>query len=121
MSAGLGTGQICWRAFKKDALLIELANISRGPAVESQELRASQVEKLSNMLKSKLLNDCHEVAKGYLNLLVSEIVVHPDTVTMKGAYADLLALTEDAKMKKGTVNTVPTSILDWCARRDSNS
>lgn len=81
----------------KEALAIELSNINRKPTNELQELRASQLEKLSKMLKTKLLDDCLEVAKGYLNLLVSEIVVNTETVVMKGAYEKLLVLAEGTK------------------------
>ena len=105
----------------REALIIELSNVNRQSMVEMQELSASQIEKLSRLLKKKLLEDVLEVTKGYLNLLVSEIVVNADTVNMKGAYAGLLALGDDVKTEKCTLKTVPNSIPDWCAQRDSNS
>jgi hypothetical protein len=37
----------------KEALAIELSNVNRQPTVEIQELRASQIEKLSRLLKKK--------------------------------------------------------------------
>ena len=104
----------------KEAPAIELSNVYRQPTVEIQELRASQIEKLSRLLKKKLLAGDDEVAKCYLNLLVSEIVVNAEAVKMKGAYAGMLALAEDAKRKNSIANAVPSSIPDWCARRDSN-
>ena len=105
----------------KEALAIELSNMNRQPTAEIQELRASQIEKLSRLLKKKLLEDSDEVAKGYLNLLVSEIVVNAQTVTMKGAYAGLLAIADESRRKKGAAITAPSSIPDWCARSDSNA
>ena len=104
----------------KEAPAIELSNVYRQPTVEIQELGASQIEKLSRLLKKKLLAGDDEVAKCYLNLLVSEIVVNAEAVKMKGAYAGMLALAEDAKRKNGIANAVPSSIPDWCAWRESN-
>lgn len=54
------------------------------------QFEISQVEAFANTLKSRLLAQDSALAKGYLNLLVDEIVVKDNTVTIKGSYGVLV-------------------------------
>ncbi len=74
---------------------------------------------LGKVLRQKLLVQGSPLAKGYLNILVDEIVVKDKTATIKGSYAALAETLQ--KIKMGDLsNQVPSFIPSWCARRDSN-
>ena len=105
----------------KEALIIERSKLNGKPAFEMQALRASQIEVLSKQLKQKLLSADHDIAKGYLNLLLDEVRVNPNTINLKGSYEALMAIANCTDKKIGTLYKVPTSIPYWCARSDSNA
>ena len=93
------------------------------PAMRTKPLltRASQVNAFAKILKSKLLAKDSALAKSYLNLLIDEIVVTDRTATIKGSYNAIARDATKGEIKVGHLEQVPTSISDWCARRDSNS
>ena len=105
----------------REALLIEQAGVRREHSLPVDQLKASQVEMFAKTLKAKLLAKDSAIAKSYLNLLVDEIVVKDNTATMKGSYGALAHAVTIGDKKVGHLKQVPTSISDWCARRDSNS
>ncbi|MGB4811476.1 MAG: zinc ribbon domain-containing protein, partial [Methylophilaceae bacterium] len=105
----------------REALLIEQAGVRRAHSLPVDLLKASQVEAFAKTLKAKLLAKDSALSKSYLNLLVDEIIVNGKTAVIKGSYSALAhAVTIDDK-KVDHLKQVPTSISDWCARRDSNS
>lgn len=85
----------------REALKIEMANLNRLPEINTEQLRASQIEKLSRFLKQKLLNEDKVIAKSYLNLLVDEIKVTDNTAVMKGNIYSLIAAGDLTKEKSG--------------------
>ena len=104
----------------REALFIELAGIRRDqslPAVE--HIKASQVDIFGKVLREKLLAKGSPLAKSYLNILVDEIVVQDKTATVKGSYEALAETMQQIKM--GNLNQVPSFMVDWCARSDSNA
>ena len=105
----------------REAVYIEMAGVRRDtahPALEN--LKASQVELFGKVLRKKLIAKDSSLAKGYLNMLVDEIVVENKTATIKGSYGALAETLQ--QIKKGSLNNqVPIFIPNWCARRDSNS
>lgn len=106
----------------REALMIDLANLKHQPPINFEPLRASQIEKMSNLLKSKLLSDDQEIARHYLHLLVAEVKVTNGDAIIKGSLNSLIIANELGGAKKNEhIKQVPTSIPDWCARRDSNS
>lgn len=97
----------------RDALQIELTNLRSSPQINFEPLRASQIDKISNMLKSKLLNDDQGIARTYLHLLVDEVKVTNDQALVSGSARAMIAASELAINKKGHLNQVPTSISNW--------
>jgi site-specific DNA recombinase len=79
------------------------------------------LEVFAKTLKAKLLAKDSAFAKSYLNPLVDEIVVTDKTANIKGSYGTLAHAVAIDKIKVSHLKQVPTSISDWCARRDSNS
>lgn len=105
----------------REALLIELASVRRDRSSSIDQIKASDVDAFAKTLKAKLLAKDSALAKSYLTMLVDEIVVTENTATVKGSYGALTnAFSMDDK-KVGHLKQVPTSISNWCARRDSNS
>jgi site-specific DNA recombinase len=105
----------------REALLIEQAGVRRAHSLPVDQLKASQVEAFAKTLKAKLLAKDSALSKSYLNLLVDEIVVNGKTAVIKGSYGALAHAVAIDNKKVGHLKQVPTSISDWCARRDSNS
>lgn len=101
-------------------MFIELAATSRQTEIAMEALRASQIDKLSCKLKDKLLANDTGIAKGYLNLLIDEIVVPDNIANVKGSYSALAATASAKEIKKGTLNQGPSFIRSWCARQESD-
>lgn len=97
----------------RDALQIELTNLRSSPQINLEPLRASQIDKISNMLKSKLLNDDQGIARSYLHLLVAEVKVTNDQALVSGSTRAMISASELAINKKGHLNQVPTSVSNW--------
>lgn len=105
----------------KQALIIELATTRKQPVrFPIESLRTSQLNKLSQLLKQKLLHQDSTLAKSYLNLLISEIVVNGKLATARGSYLAIANLAASEKTKVSHLKQVPTFIHDWRARRESN-
>lgn len=81
------------------------------PAIEY--LKPSQVELFGSALRNKLLSKDSAIAKGYIRLLVGEIVVKDRETTVRGSYTALARGLH--QMKMGTSNLVPTFMRDCSA------
>lgn len=103
----------------REALLIKMAEARRSPLpAEIEYLKPSQVDLFGKVLRSKLLAKDSTLAKGYIRILLDEVLVGDDTATIKGSYAALASAMH--QMKIGTNNLVPTLIPNWCRLSDSN-
>ena len=105
----------------REALLIQLAAVRREQSFPADQLKASHVNTFAKTLKAKLLAKDSALAKSYLNLLVDEIIVKDGAAIIRGSYGALAHAATIDKIKAGHLKQVPTSIPDWCARRDSYS
>lgn len=105
----------------KEALLIEKHKLQKSEDDAFPELRASKLEKLSKLISSKLLSTNPETAKGYLKLLVDQVTVKENAIEMKGPIIGFVRAIKAKDEKNGYLNQVPTSLMVWRARRDSNS
>ena len=104
----------------REALEVEIAKRQReGALPEVREIKPSQVGHLSSVLRQKLLAKGSPLAKRYLSILVDEVVVAEETVTIKGSHAALASTLQ--AIQKGEPGQVPSFIHEWRARRDSNS
>lgn len=107
---------------KKAALEIERAKeASSKKKLDLKSIRLSQVKKLSKKLTQHLLSENKTVAKGYLNLLVQDVVVNSSEIQIKGGVVGILSAAQSVEKKMGTNNLVPTSIDVWRPRRESNA
>lgn len=104
----------------REALQIEKANLKSHTQIRVEPLRTSQIEKFSEMLKSKLLNDDQGIARSYVHLLVDQVKVTNDEALVTGNVFNLMSANQLITNKNGHLNQVPISISDWRARRESN-
>lgn len=102
---------------QRESLLVELASVRRHHALPVERILPSDIDTFSKAIRMKLRNK--DFAKRYLHLLVDEIVVSGNTATMKGSYAALTSAI--VAIKKGTSEEVPSFIVNWRARSDSNA
>lgn len=97
----------------REALQIEKANLKSHTQIKFQPLRSSQIEKFSEMLKSKLLNDDQGVARGYVHLLVDQVKVTNDEALVTGNILNMMDVNQIITNKNGHLKQVPTSISNW--------
>lgn len=96
-----------------EALLIQIASVRKEHSEPIEHIKASQVERFSQILKDKLLAKDSAIAKTYLNLLVDKVVINENVATVTGSY-DALAHAVSMNGKKNEhLKQVPTSISDW--------
>jgi len=84
----------------------------------ANKLSPKQVTYACQRMREMLLDTSTGYGKQLLRLLVSEIRVSPQGVTMKGSSAALNGAV--AGMKPGTSVEVPRLVPDWCGWRGSN-
>lgn len=97
----------------REALIIQIAAVRNEHSKPIEHIKASQVEKFTQILKDKLLAKDSAIAKAYLNLLVDKVVINENTATVTGSYDALAHAVALNDTKKGHLNQVPTSISDW--------
>ncbi|WP_025872713.1 recombinase family protein [Methylobacillus glycogenes] len=105
----------------REALLVEMAVARREVSLPVDQIKTSQVELFGQSLRQRLMSNDKGFAKSYLNLLVNEITIKGKEATIKGSYSALAYAASIDNKKVGHLLQVPTSLSDWCARRDSNS
>jgi|GEM_PF-3937356 len=86
----------------REVLLIQIATVRKENSQPIEHIKASQVEKFSQVLKEKLLAKDSAIAKAYLNLLVDKVVINENTATVTGSYDALAHAVVLNDTKKGT-------------------
>jgi site-specific DNA recombinase len=102
---------------RRESILIEMAGTRQDRAVPLDKINASQISAFGNALRAKLLERENGFSKQYLRLLVNEIRVSGNEVSMTGSKAALMHAVLQKKM--GTM-TVPTFGMPWLPDLDSN-
>ena len=103
---------------RREAALVEIAGLRRGQAIPASLLSQNRLGAFCQALKTKLLGDNKSFAKRYLRLLVSEIRLTAEAVTISGGYAALAAA---AGSETGHSNAgVPTFEPNWLRDQGSN-
>ena len=74
-------------------------------------LKPSQVDQFGKILCGKLLAEGAAVVKGYIHMLIQEIVVADDEAIIRGSFDALANVLH--QMKMGTCKQVPSSIYVW--------
>ena len=97
----------------REALIIEIAGVHCEHSRPIEQIKASQVEAFTKILKTNLLAKDSAIAKSYLSILVDKIVVHENTATVTGSYSSLAHAAALTDKKNVHLKQVPTSISDW--------
>jgi site-specific DNA recombinase len=102
---------------EREQILAAMATVKRDKPSPSK-LSPKQVAYACGRMREMLLDPNAGYGKQLLGLLVTEIRVKPGLVTMTGSTAVLNQAVSE--MKLGTPFEVPSIVLDWRARDDSN-
>lgn len=100
----------------KEALNIQIANASIDKPNEIPTLTSSQLNKLSKILEEKLLSDEYKVSKGYLQLMVNEVVMTDDQFKITGRVKSIIGQAVMAKENNAGIfamKSVPSSVGIW--------
>jgi hypothetical protein len=81
------------------------------------KINKTQIKKFCIALKNRLLKENDSFAKGYVNLLIDEIVVEGDKANIQGSYEELSHAIDNTGNE---LNKVPIFMREWCARQESN-
>jgi site-specific DNA recombinase len=98
--------------------LTAIAKLKDQRSLAAIRLSSAQIEAFCDALKTKLIESDSVLGKAYLRLLVDEIRLEGDRLTVRGGYdklTDAFGMLE--KMKLGEV---PSSVRVWRARQDLN-
>jgi hypothetical protein len=97
---------------RRQEILLEIGGVRRRQELPLKSIGPKQVEAFARVLREKLLGN-KPFAKQYLRLLVSEIRVERDQLTVTGSNA---ALAQAAVASVGTGNAVPSFVRKWLAK-----
>lgn len=101
---------------RRQAILTEIAGLRAREGLPTALLRPKHIEAFTASLKTTLLNK-RGFAKQYLRLLVDDIRVQKQAVTLRGSYA---ALAQALETKTGTPTGVPRFVPNWLPELGSN-
>lgn len=101
---------------RRQAILTEIAGLRTREGLPTALLRPKHIEAFTRSLKTTLLNK-RGFAKGYLQLLVDDIRVQKQEVTLRGSYT---ALAQAVETKTGTPTGVPRFAPSWLPDPGSN-
>ena len=102
---------------RKNALA-EIAGSKTRPVLPMKRINNDQIALFTQVVKAKFVRNDSAFTKRYIQLLVNQISVKDGVAHIEGCSATLAHAI--AGMKKGTLEGVPRSITNWCARHDSN-
>ncbi len=103
---------------RRAEVLVELAKLKDRQHLASVNIAPAKIDAFCKVLKDRLTDSNSGLGKAYLRLLVDEIRLQGDELTVRGSYGQLSeALGQVEKMKLGEV---PSFIRDWRARQDLN-
>ncbi len=107
---------------KRKEIQLRVSELEKKKSLPVAKISQNQIIAFSNALKSRFKDPNSDLGKGYLKFLVTEIRVENKQLVVKGSKRALaLAEVVSSLNPENTATTVPSSILEWRARRDSNS
>ena len=103
---------------KKGQAFIEMAKLKDRQELGSIKVEPARIDAFCKVLKDRIADPDAGLGKAYLRLLVDEIRLEGNQLTVSGGYGKLA----DAfgMLKKMELGEVPSSIRVWRARDDSN-
>jgi site-specific DNA recombinase len=104
---------------KRDGILMRVSELERKKSLPIGKITQNQITAFSNALKSRFKDPNSDFGKGYLKFLISEIRVEKKQLIVKGSKRALAEVVSSLN-PENTATTVPSSILDWRSRKDSN-
>jgi len=103
---------------RRDEALLEVARIKDQASFASIRLDPATIDTFCRVLKGRLTDSDSGLGKAYLRLVVDEIRLDGDQLTVRGSYGKLA---DALGALKGTeLGEVPSSVRVWRARQDLN-
>ncbi|NNM76514.1 hypothetical protein HJG53_06310 [Sphingomonas sp. ID1715] len=99
------------------AIAVEIRSLEQQLAQPRREITDDTLARFARIVREGLRQDDPTLRRAYLRLIVDEIVVTPETITVRGSKA---ALEHAVFAGADGCEGVLTSIREWRARRDSN-
>ncbi len=96
---------------------VSLIDVSADPTPD-------QIDQFSTVMAERLRSHDRRLAKGFLNIMLSEVLVADDQITITGSLTDLkrhIAKMDTDVTENQAMPAVHRYGRRWCARRDSNS
>ncbi len=107
---------------QKKALEMELERIRAPKALPPHLSKLENIKKIQQSLRDTFLNGTPGLIKRYLGIILKEVVINGDEVTITGQTAGVMALLDTSENEKSTpgVTGVLYSCHKWRPQRDSN-
>jgi site-specific DNA recombinase len=104
-----------------EAIESRISDIKIRVALPNDVLPEEKVPEFVAKLRAILLDTTDQAAAGFLRLLVSEIRVFAEDATISGSLLGAVQAGVDVSRAPSKSETVPSFMVGWRARRDSNS
>ena len=104
--------------FRRDELAAEIATLAQRLANADPMITPEKVERLSVTLRDALYNGAAELRQSYARLILSEVTLKGDEITITGSKAVLARASTEAVGDDSP--TVLSFVRKWCTRQDSN-
>ncbi len=104
---------------RREEILIELSKVRQQQQLPIKKITSRHVSAFCESMKIRFNDSDSGFGKGFIRLLVDEIIVEGHQATMKGSY-DTLANTVSTLSSESSVSSVPFFSSKWRALKDSN-
>ena len=112
------TGRLAAQRTRRANVEQEIVLFERQLATTSRRITPEAINRLGEVILSKLRSDDTAVRQGYARRFIAKVVVAPDTITITGPIKPL-ELAADSGPDQPTP-MVPSLDREWCGREDSN-
>ena len=103
---------------RRQDTLVEIAKLEDQARLGSIRLDPARIEAFCRLLKDRLTDPNSGLGKAYLRLVVDEIRLDGDQLTVRGSYGKLAEAL--GALKRMELGEVPSSVRVWRARQDLN-
>lgn len=113
------SGRLAAQKTRRASLEQEIALVERQLSVSDRRVTPEAVERLGDIILTKLRSSDYAVRQGYARRFIDKVVVAPESITISGPVKNLeLALNGNPEHQ---APMVPTFAREWCRLRDSNT
>lgn len=112
------TARLAAQRTRRADLEQEIVLIERQLSAADRRVTPDAIERLGEVILSKLRSDDHTLRQGYARRFIAKVVVAPDTITITGPIKPLEIAANNGPDHQAPM--VPSLDREWCRLRDSN-